>query len=141
MRDFAHPFCLSYFLFLFLVLPIAYSQDARTDFNVKYAERRGPAQGCAFRVDRETIFKTLYQKPPIFGPIFGRKPPNDKALPDKRRLIVVVVLYKAYGYFTSLSKRAATLRRQTDHKTQLNERRMQPTVWRCSCYCADSSYW
>jgi len=49
MRDFAHPFCLSYFLFLFLVLPIAYSQDARTDFNVKYA----------FRVDRETIFKTL----------------------------------------------------------------------------------
>ena len=59
MRDFAHPFCLSYFLFLFLVLPIAYSQDARTDFNVKYAERRGPAQGCAFRVNRETIFKTL----------------------------------------------------------------------------------
>jgi len=47
MRDFAHTF-VSAFFSVFWVLPIAYSQDARTDFDAKNIKRRGTSQGCAF---------------------------------------------------------------------------------------------
>ena len=48
MRDFAHPFVSAIYCFVFRVLPLAYSQDAGTDFDAKNVKRRGTAQGCAF---------------------------------------------------------------------------------------------
>jgi len=45
MRDYAHPFISA--IFRFFVSSIAYSKGALTDFQAKYAERRGSAQGCA----------------------------------------------------------------------------------------------
>jgi len=42
------PNCLLGNFFYFFVLPIAYSQDASTDFDTKYVKRRGSAQECAF---------------------------------------------------------------------------------------------
>jgi len=85
--------------FVFLVLPIAYSQDARSDFHAKYAERCGSAQGRAFWGSRNQydqyikFYPRFTPKPPILGPIFdlffsAEKPPNDKPLPDKQPLIV-----------------------------------------------------
>jgi len=46
IRDFAHH-CLLGYLFLG-VLAITYSQDATTDIDAKYVNRRGSAQECAF---------------------------------------------------------------------------------------------
>jgi len=69
-----------------LVLPIAYSQDARTNFDVKYADGHGSVQGVA-----KTVFK-FYPPPKTANFVanfplsfFGRKPPYDKTLPYKRR--------------------------------------------------------
>jgi len=74
MRDFAHPFVSAIFSFFWGgVLPIAYSQDARTDFDVKNVTRRGPAQGRAFwghRTHNLTFTPLLSPKTVIFGPHF-----------------------------------------------------------------------
>jgi len=50
MRDFAHQkvFGAQGFFSFFGVLATHYSQGPWTDFDAKYAEIRGSAQGCAF---------------------------------------------------------------------------------------------
>jgi len=59
------PFCLlGYFSG---VLPLAPSQDARTDFNAKYVKRRGSAQGCSRSENRNLILRPPFpRKPPVF---------------------------------------------------------------------------
>ena len=71
------PFCASNcllgYLFVFLVLQIVYSQDARTDFDAKYVKRRGSAQGRAFwgSQNQKISFTPLFgPKTEIWGPIF-----------------------------------------------------------------------
>jgi len=46
-----------------LVLPIAYSQNACTDFDAKYAKRRGATKGCTFGVAKP-VFKILTTSTP-----------------------------------------------------------------------------
>ena len=62
-----------FFHFLDLVLPLAYSQDAHTDFHAKYAKRCGSAQGCAFWGSWNQYLKFQPLLPPkltILGPTF-----------------------------------------------------------------------
>ena len=69
MRDFAPQSDLAIFLG---VLEKGYSQDARTDFDAKYVERRGSAQGSAFWGSRNQNLRLrphFPPKPPFLGPI------------------------------------------------------------------------
>ena len=94
--------CLLGYFFVFWVLQIVYSQDARTDFDAKYVKRRGSAQGRAFwgLQNQKLSFTPLFpQKPPFWGP-FSTELKNFSLenafnighVLSKRPLIVIVAL-------------------------------------------------
>jgi len=71
MRDFAHQ---RYSAIFWGVLTITYSQDATTDIDAKYVERRGSTKGCAFwRSQNHTLTSTppFSLKPPFWSPILS----------------------------------------------------------------------
>jgi len=72
MRDFAPTAQSDSAIWLF-VLEKGYSRDARTDFDAKYAKRRGSAQGSAFWESRNLYMRfrpLFFPKTVIFGPRF-----------------------------------------------------------------------